>query len=161
MVMIWVVAAIVLVLLLWLRSRIIHVNVVGWSMWPTYDDGDRLVARRVRASRIRTGDVVVLDSPRPKPEHMTANMRTPTPIVAREVVREPPPSKGPYWVIKRIAAMPGEPVPAVMSGIVDDGVVPPGFVVMLGDNLEDSIDSRQHGLLPLGKVLAKVVRRRT
>lgn len=160
MIVILSVACLVLVLLLWLRSRVVLVNVVGMSMQPTFDDGDRLVARRVRASRIRTGDVVVVDSPRPKLEHLTANHPTRTPIVAREVVYAPPQAKGPYRVIKRIAAMPGEPVPAAMAGIVREDIVPPGSVVVLGDNLEDSIDSRHHGFLPLGKVLAKVVRHR-
>lgn len=158
----WAVVGIVLVLLvvLWLRSRVVHVNVVGTSMQPTFEDGDRLVARRLRASHVRTGDVVVVDSPRPKLEHLTAKHHTKTPIVARELVHAPPQAKGPYWVIKRVAAMPGEPVPAVMAGVTGEDVVPPGSVVVLGDNLEHSIDSRHHGFLPLGKVLAKVTRRR-
>ncbi|CCH28384.1 S26 family signal peptidase [Actinosynnema sp. NPDC047251] len=148
-----------LAVLLWLRSRVVYVKISGRSMEPTFEHGDSVVARRVRTSRLRTGDVVVVDGPRATVDQIGRGLPSRTPIVAREPLSAPPPATGPNWVIKRVAAMPGEPVPQAVAGVVTSGpVVPPGFLVVLGDNSENSIDSRQHGMFPLGKVLAKVVR---
>ena len=54
--------------------------------------------------------------------------------------------------IKRIEALPGDTIPS------PDGTkltVPHGFVYVLGDNRENSHDSRHFGLVPLRDVIAK------
>jgi signal peptidase I len=116
---------------LWIRAVVLVAVVRGPSMQPAYADGDRLVARR-RRSAPRRGDVVVFRNPRPH--------------------GVPGSSDGPL-LIKRVAAGPAEEAPDGM------GVVPAGHVVVLGDNPAQSLDSRQLGFIPVGNVIATVVRR--
>lgn len=52
----------VLALLVWLAARPLRVQVVGASMLPTLEEGDRALA--LRAWRVRPGAVVVLSDPR-------------------------------------------------------------------------------------------------
>ncbi len=64
------------------------------------------------------------------------------------------------WFIKRIAAMPGDPVP--QGGVAPHertpgGTVPSGKLVLLGDNPSVSYDSRQAGYFPAERVLGTVL----
>jgi signal peptidase I len=118
---------------LWIRAAVLVAVVRGPSMRPTYDDGDRLIARR-RRSAPRRGDVVVFRNPRPH--------------------GVPGSSDGPL-LIKRVAAGPAEPAPDGMGA----AVVPPGHVAVLGDNPAQSLDSRHLGFIPVGNVIAIVLRR--
>ncbi|MDG4864470.1 S26 family signal peptidase, partial [Streptomyces sp. T-3] len=79
---------------LYLRRSYVVITVEGGSMSPTLSDGDRVVVRRRALARIRTGDVVVLKPPFTSGEFATDALRTPG------------------WNIKRVAALPGQPVPA-------------------------------------------------
>jgi type IV secretory pathway protease TraF len=59
-------------------------------------------------------------------------------------------------MIKRVAAVPGEPVPeAVWPAVAAIGgqSVPAGSLVVLGDNTADSKDSRTIGYIPADRVL--------
>jgi signal peptidase I len=116
---------------LWIRATVLVAVVRGPSMRPTYDDGDRLIARRRRSAPVR-GDVVVFRNPRPH--------------------GVPGSSDGPL-LIKRVAAGPAEPAPDGM----DAAVVPAGHVAVLGDNPAQSLDSRHLGFIPVGNVIATVV----
>ncbi|WP_433790275.1 S26 family signal peptidase [Actinoplanes sp. CA-252034] len=118
---------------LWIRANVLVVVVRGPSMRPTYDDGDRLVARRRRSAPGR-GDVVVFRNPR-----------------AHGV---PGSSDGPL-LVKRVAAGPAGPAPEGMG----TAVVPAGHVAVLGDNPAQSLDSRHLGFIPVENVIAVVVRR--
>ena len=60
-------------------------------------------------------------------------------------------------MIKRAVAVPGEPVPE--QSRLADAVVPAGRLVVLGDNLPASLDSRGFGYVPAERVLGIVVRR--
>ena len=118
----------------WLRRRHVVVTVAGDSMAPTYLDGDRLLVRRRRLSGVRSG----------------------TPIL----VRLPPPEAGPrgeVLMVKRAAALPGDPVPAGVPG--PDQVVPPSRLVVIGDNPNGSHDSRTVGHVPAGALVGVVLRR--
>jgi signal peptidase I len=59
-------------------------------------------------------------------------------------------------VIKRVAASAGERTPRPVAAA--DPVVPPGHLVLLGDNPDGSGDSRQYGFVPAAAVVGVVVR---
>ena len=130
-----------------LRRMIAVVTVRGLSMQPTLNSGDRLLIRRVSADRLRTGQIVVIDRP-----HLDG-----TP--ARRPQNWPP--AGNDWMIKRLAALPGEPTPALMLTAPAHGaepVVPAGKLVVLGDNLDCSLDSRLLGYIAADRVLGIMIR---
>jgi signal peptidase I len=118
-----------------LRRRLLVVTVEGTSMTPTYAPGDRLLVRRVAFSALRRGDAVVLRSP------------------GSAIPGDP------EYLVKRAAALPGDPVPAGVPA--EDPVVPDGRLAVLGDNVDGSADSRHMGLLPLDAVVGVVVRQMT
>lgn len=105
------------------RRTLIVVNVTGASMAPTLHDGDRILVRRRRPEQVRRGEITVLAAP--------------------EVATSPQWQCG-TWHVKRVTALPGDPVPAgvPMPGPINR--VPPGSVVALGDNHEGG-DSRTWG----------------
>ncbi|GGS53363.1 S26 family signal peptidase [Planobispora rosea] len=115
------------------RRHLLVVTVHGGSMEPAYSHGDRVLLRRVAPDTLRTGQVVVVHRHRP------------------------PGAQAPRWaVIKRIAALPGEPTPLRQDG---EAVVPPGKLVLLGDNSGHSTDSRDFGYLDLADVVGVVIRK--
>src|SRR5262245_66443159 len=122
-------------------------------MLPTLADGDRLLIRRGRRADLAVGDIVVLQRPAPDDTWRT------------EPPRWPPSNHG-DWLIKRIAALPGDPVPVgipVPDATVPGGhlVVPGGHLVVLGDNRAASYDSRTVGHVPADRLLGVVVRAMT
>ncbi|KAF4408028.1 MULTISPECIES: S26 family signal peptidase [Streptomyces] len=129
----------------WIRRNITVVRVVGPSMRPVLREGDKVIARRVHASALRTGDVAVL--------HTATGLR----MTTGSAVRHLP-------VIKRVAALPGDPVPEAIRTRLPapealPGTVPAGCLLVLGDNPEQSVDSRDYGLLSLDTVEGRVVRK--
>jgi signal peptidase I len=125
-----------------IRRRIATVTVSGPSMLPTLADGDRLLIRRVRLADLAVGDIVVLQRPTPDDTWRTEPPRW-------------PPTRG-DWLIKRVAALPGDPVPAGIPA--PDATVPGGHLVVLGDNRAASYDSRTVGHVPADRILGVVVR---
>lgn len=119
------------VALVLLRRTLLTITVHGNSMSPTFADGDRLVVRRGGQGTV--GDVVVFAHPAP---------------VAGD----------PDMLVKRVAAVPGDPVPAAVRPVVDCPDVPRGQLVVLGDNAH-SLDSRTLGFIAADDVVG-VVRRR-
>ncbi|HEU5032440.1 MAG TPA: S26 family signal peptidase [Spirillospora sp.] len=132
-------AAGALVALGWARKHLVVVTVDGSSMLPALRDGDRVLARRRPLDRVRCGDVVVLEPPPDGPYRPG-----------------PAGPDGRTWNVKRVAAIPGDPVPPGVAG--EGGTVPDGSLAVLGDN-PDSVDSRQRGLYPGDRLLGVVVRR--
>lgn len=133
-------AALVAAALLRLRQTWVVITVSGPSMQPSYHNGDRVAVRRSPPHEIATGDVVVVEWP----GHGPARSRA-----ARHL------DEG-RWLIKRVGATAGEPVPAGIP--VDDDVVPPGKLVLLGDNPDASYDSRMAGYFPTAALLGGVAR---
>lgn len=136
------------VLLALARRRLVVVTVDGLSMSPTLRSGDRVLVLRRHGTRVARGQVVVIE----QPEHGHGWSRLPRPDGRLA---------GRRWYIKRVAAVPGEPVPAPARAAVDadsSGVVPEGKLVVLGDN-DRSDDSKQWGYFPADRVLGVVVRR--
>ncbi|MFF4412676.1 S26 family signal peptidase [Streptosporangium sp. NPDC001559] len=129
---------------------LVAVTVRGSSMKPAYRDGDRVVARRGRP--LRAGQVVVVEQPTPEREW-------PDPPVPQGAGEASMSERS--WMIKRIVAVPGDPVPRARVPALSDAPedrVPPGRLVLLGDNQEASYDSRHVGYFPAERVLGVVLR---
>ena len=110
-----------------LRSR--RVVVQDDSMRPTLTPGDRLLVdpSAYRRHPPQRGDVIVLVDP--------ADRRR--------------------WLVKRVAALPGDPFPA--PGVPgDDARVPPRHVFVLADEPDKGRDSRSFGPVPLDRVIGRV-----
>ncbi len=111
------------------------VVVSGVSMQPTFHTGQRVVVSRAywMVGAVRQKDILVIRDNNPD-----------------------------GFIIKRVFRMPGEVVPKGLSpknwSIESDKfVVPEGKFYVLGDNLDQSEDSRSFGPIDADKVLGKVV----
>lgn len=123
----------------WLRRTLVVVTVKGESMVPTFRHGERVLVRRAGIDAVRRGTIVVVAPGRPQ-------------RLSRDY---------PLWMIKRVRAVPGDPVPREEVPILDrepDPHVPPARMVLLGDNPSGS-DSRQLGYFYTANLLGVVVRR--
>lgn len=107
------------------RRCLLLVTVVESSMEPALHSGDRILIRRVSGAGLRRGQIAV--------------------------VRRAGGSSG--LVIKRVAAVPGDPVPPEVLPAVGTTRVPPGCMVLLGDNPEQSSDSRLVGFYRLADLV--------
>jgi signal peptidase I len=137
----------------WLRRRYVVINVEGQSMRPALLAGDRVLVRRRPLRHVRVGDIVVVETPAPR---RAGRHR------AGAAARGTRGLGGHAWVIKRAAAVPGDPVPpsvATPMSAATGTPVPDGRLLVLGDNTTGSIDSRHYGYLPGAGVLGVVVRR--
>lgn len=144
----FIIALILLVVLFSLIFRVVEVD--GNSMQPTLYNGDRLVLSAINFAYV-PGDIVVID----------------------RYVKEP--------LVKRMVAMQGDKVEITSAGILyingvqqyeayiqgdilqndmlESVTVPEGYVLVLGDNRTDSLDSREDevGLIPMEDIVGKVV----
>lgn len=127
----------VLVGALSLRRVLLVTTVDGTSMEPALRPGDRLLVRRTR--RVRAGQVVVFRPP-----------------------SRPGARPGRVLLVKRAVAVPGDHVPVAWEypdlGGVAGTVVPPGYLVVLGDNRATSWDSRHYGLVRREQVAGVMIR---
>jgi signal peptidase I len=130
-----------------LARRLVAVTVSGTSMEPTYRDRERVIARRGASPRV--GQVVVVEEP--AVAGGWAHLALPPAAPARAVATR-------RWMIKRVAAVAGDRTPP--AGRLPGGVVPPGALVLLGDNRRGSFDSRHVGYFPAERLLGTVVRTR-
>jgi signal peptidase I len=134
---------------LWMRTRTLVVTVQGSSMEPTLRAGERLLVRRVPVTAMEPGQVVVVEI---APDDGHPGRSTDRPWNAGNDGR---------YLVKRLAAMPGDPVPQVLgrSGTILAGdTVPPDRIVVLGDNAADSYDSRHAGYLATRQVIGVMIR---
>ncbi len=141
------------------RNRWLRVRVVGLSMSPTFQPGDRVLARRTDLSRISAGDVVVIEGPVADAQqfaHRVAQWMSDYVVVDRDLPAITPDSGKTQRIIKRVAAVAGEPLPFPVPGYGEGSVVPVDQLAVLGDNLDQSIDSRHHGFIPATHVLGVV-----
>jgi signal peptidase I len=129
-----------------LRRQIAIVEVFGPSMEPALNTGDRVLVRRARVGDLRPGNIVVIEKPEREGGWVTRPPRWPAD--SRE------------WLIKRVAALPGDPRPGALGPAVIPGspVVPADRIVVLGDNTARSLDSRDLGYIPAERLLGVMVR---
>ncbi|MFE5872337.1 S26 family signal peptidase [Streptomyces roseifaciens] len=135
-----------------LTRGLVVVTVRGTSMAPAFRDGDRVLVRR--GPRPAVGRVVVAERP-------ASGGTWPRPPVPAEAGAAG--VHGRDWLIKRVAALPGDLVPldcVPALATAPEERVPPGKVILLGDNGRVSFDSREVGYFPLERVLGTVLRRR-
>jgi signal peptidase I len=124
----------------WAAGRWVAVTVTGDSMAPAFADGDRVLVRRSPLERLTVGNVVVVSWPTVHHSYQPGSDRP--------------------WLIKRVAALPGDLVPDPVSAAAGREIhVPPHHLVLLGDNSEGSLDSRTFGCIPGDLVLGAVLRR--
>jgi signal peptidase I len=164
----------------WARRRLVVVQVDGVSMTPAYADGDRLLVRRVTGG-IRPGQVVVYGPPIVPDDSGPPPGPDPPPGPAPDVSPGPPPGPDPppgpgspsgpdppsgpertagrMWLVKRVVAVPDDPVPAGLRAAAGADRVPPGHFLVLGDNPEESHDSRHQGLIPHARIRGIVIRK--
>ena len=124
-----------------IRRRYLVITVEGTSMTPTLVEGDRVLVRRARSAQVAAGELVVATSPT---GGRWDGMRLPE------------------WLIKRAAAVQGEPVPRLGAPALHSlsgDTVPVGCVVLVGDNPEESLDSRACGYFRDEQIVGVVVRR--
>ncbi|NEA31268.1 hypothetical protein G3I17_06260 [Streptomyces sp. SID13031] len=134
------------------RRRLVLITVQGGSMLPTFSSGDRVLVDQIGARRLRTGQIVVLQGPHP--DHRDGWGWSTDPIPRTGLASHD-------WLIKRVIAVPSDPVPEEVQGVLGTGAesrVPVGRLVVRGD-APHSADSRQWGLVPVDRVLGVVVRR--
>jgi signal peptidase I len=127
-----------------LRRTLVAVGVVGISMEPTLREGERVLVRRTTTAAVRRGQLVVFAQPHLHPG--------------------PPSPDHPSWLIKRVVALPGDPAPRDLLPSAETGAesaVPPGKLVVLGDNRDHSYDSRRIGYIDGNSLLGVVLRRMT
>ncbi|WP_433442856.1 S26 family signal peptidase [Nonomuraea sp. CA-141351] len=139
-----------------LRRRLLVITVIGNSMKPTYGPGTRLLARRVAdVSKLRRDDVVIL---RPPAAEQPVGVTVPAADGRVMAIGLGPVTS---LVVKRVLALPGDPVPrdrVPSLAHVDEETVPAGRIVVLGDNPEESVDSRGYGYVAEDALVAVVIR---
>jgi signal peptidase I len=113
-------------ILMLLRRRTVVAIVRGDSMAPTFTDGERVYARRPGRKPIRAGDIIIFTI-------VKADSDAPNDPACR---------------IKRVAAIPGDPLPTNKSH-----PVPSGMLFIAGDNPR-SQDSSHLGLIPQTSIIA-------
>lgn len=112
------------------RRELFIVDVVGWSMHPTYNSGDRLLA--YRTSRVRAGHIVVADLPAERLRLVKRVAAGPGDVI-------------PDRFLTVVAAEPGQ-------------TVPPEALLILGDN-SNSFDSMHFGYCPSDALVGRVIGR--
>lgn len=135
------VTAIVAAVGVWARRQLVWIRVDGWSMEPTLREGDRILVWRTNSARLKHGRIVVVQQPRP-------DLVWPGLPCGRSIA-------GYNWMVKRVVAVAGDPLPHGYRALrkVTDLTVPMGRLLIVGDNLAESFDSRTLGFIPADRVL--------
>jgi signal peptidase I len=117
------------------HRRLVLVNVYGTSMEPTLSNGARVLVRRRRLAHLAVGDIAVLAAPEAAQASEWQCLS---------------------WHVKRVAALPGDPLPVGVP--LPGGVtrVPQEAIVVLGDNPLGG-DSRQWGPYPAAGLVGTVI----
>lgn len=133
------------------------VQVKGPSMWPTYRDGEVLMVNRLAYGL--QGPIIG--------QYLWIWK---APAVGDPVVVRPP--QRDQWVVKRVAGTPGMPLvvqdhrlavgnrvlalsPSQEYWLEASSRVPADSVFVVGDNLEQSLDSRDWGFVPVVDVVGR------
>jgi signal peptidase I len=160
-------------LVLQVRTRYLVITVDGPSMEPALRSGDLLLVRRTK--RLRKGQIAVIAFPGGPTANRDPSQTSTVPMDRAEVdlaqgaaAKVPKPSapvmkRREQLLVKRVVAMPGDRVSSTWGGPglrdVSGMAVPPGSVVLLGDNRATSWDSRHYGFVRMDRFVGVVIRR--
>jgi signal peptidase I len=133
-----------------LRTHLALVRVRGTSMLPGLRPGDRVLVRQGmpsgRPRRLRVGMVIVVRFP----------LVAPAP---RGVWPVAPRLGWDRWIIKRVAALPGDAVPGTMREAAGGAVTVPEQTLLVSADNPTGTDSRQWGFIQTSDVLGPVVKK--
>jgi signal peptidase I len=136
--------------LFFLRTQLAVVRVRGTSMLPALRPGDRVLVRHGRPGggtrRLGVGTVIVVRSPAVGPAP-----RGTWPVAPR--------LGWDRWIIKRVAALPGDTVPGAMREAADGAVTVPEQNLLVSADNPSGTDSRQWGFIPARDVLGPVLKK--
>ncbi|MBG0829601.1 S26 family signal peptidase [Planomonospora sp. ID67723] len=131
-----------------LTGRVFAVSVNGRSMEPTLRPGQRVLIRRRPGRGLRPGALVLLRGPGTAGGAVPGNGF------------HDPPGTAPL-LIKRVIAVPGDPVPAEFersTGTPAGSPVPEGKIIIRGDNPRYSVDSLMTGFYGIDTVIGTALR---
>jgi len=144
--------------------------VAGPSMEPTLYDGENLFVEKLTHSLSKIpayGDIVVIDSRINRMRNITDDLVEPVQKMLRHID---------YFYVKRVIGRPGDTIAIKDGAVFRNGqklheqylagpvsfetyktvTVPPGHVFVMGDNRNNSLDSRRLGSIPLNHCLGSV-----
>lgn len=126
----------------------VHIySIPSASMAPTLHAGDQIVVTRYIGSEPKRGDVIVFQSP-----------SQPDELVVKRVIGEPGDLIDSRLGRLRIGGHSvAEPyvLRQAMTGQIQPQVVPGGCYYVLGDNREESLDSRSWGVVPRERIVGR------
>jgi signal peptidase I len=126
----------------------VHIySIPSASMAPTLRAGDQIVVTRYFRSEPKRGDVIVFQS-----------VSQPDELVVKRVIGEPGDLIDSRLGRLRIGGHTvAEPyvMRQAMTGAIEPQVVPGGCYYVLGDNREESLDSRSWGVVPRERVIGR------
>jgi signal peptidase I len=139
--------AIAVALAVLVRAAVHIYSIPSASMAPTLEAGDQIVVTPYFHSDPSRGDVIVFRSPLDDGELMVKRViGVPGDLVDSRMGRV---RIGGYTLAEPYL------VHAAGSGAIEAQVVPPGCYFVMGDNREDSLDSRSWGTVPRANVVGR------
>lgn len=157
------------------------------SMFPTIEEKERLILNRtVRGDMPNRGEIITFEAPSKKISYAD-RIDINNPVAIYDEIPQGIFRKfiyyvleiGKYSYIKRVIALPGEHIKIengrvyindielkeeyLQDGIItesknfNDIIVPDGYIFVMGDNREYSMDSREFGCIPISKIEGKAV----
>jgi len=152
------------------------ITVDGYSMAPTLKNGENLLINKLPYTINRKpnyGDIIAFDSRLTKPHTIITDVIDfikYNQIVAKFI------NNGPVYRIKRVIGMPGDTLEFKNENVLRNGIiinepyisiyknysnekviVPQNHIFVMGDNRNNSVDSRDMGSIPLNHVIGKYI----
>ncbi|MHC1760162.1 MAG: signal peptidase I [Negativicutes bacterium] len=144
--------------------------VAGPSMEPTLYEGESLFVEKLTHSLAKTpayGDIVVIDSRIHRMRNISDDLVEPVQKLLKQAD---------YFYVKRVIGRPGDTIAVKDGAVFRNGqrlheqylngpmhfepdktvTVPPGHIFVMGDNRNNSLDSRRLGSIPLNHCLGSV-----